>query len=54
MGNSRNTDQHPPLPVPPRWGRDERMLVIKLERLLDELYKKVGDIDRRLKKIEEE
>lgn len=51
---ARNTDQHPPLPVPPRWGLEERRMLTRLEELLDMLFKRVGDIDRRLKQIEEE
>ena len=54
MARAITKDQHPPLPVPEKWGQPERKFIIQLELLLDALYKKVGDIDRRLAALEEE
>ena len=50
----KNTDQHPPLPVPPMWNQQERMFIIQLEMLIDALYKKTGELDRRLTALEDE
>ena len=49
-----NVRQHEPLRVPQNWTGESRALVIQLESLLDELYRRIGDAERRLKALEEE
>lgn len=49
----RKMDQHPPLRVPRGWQDESRALVIQLESLMDTIYMRLGDLERRLKKIEE-
>lgn len=54
MARAITKDQHPPLPVPEKWGQSEKRFVIQLEILLDAIYKRIGDLDRRLAALEEE
>lgn len=46
--------QHEPLRVPNNWKEQDRALVIQLERILDDIYHKLGEIEKRLKALEEE
>lgn len=46
--------QHEPLRVPERWSGQDRALVIQLERILDDIYAKLGNIDKEIKKLKEE
>ena len=46
-------DQHQPLRIPQNWDQQERMLIVQLEHLLNEIYRKLGDLDRRVKALEE-
>jgi len=51
--NNTNTDQHTPLKVPQKW-EDIKPMVIQLENLLTVIYRRLGQLDRRLKELEEE
>lgn len=44
--------QHEPLVTPFRWTGDERQFVIRLGHLLDELYNKIGALEKRVKELE--
>ena len=46
--------QHEPLVVPFRWTGDERQFAIRLGYLLDDLYKKIGVLETRVKEREGE
>lgn len=51
---SKQIRQHEPLRVPERWQGHERSFVIQLERLLDEIYAQLGNLEKRIKALEEE
>ena len=51
---SKQIRQHDPLRVPERWQGQERAFVIQMERLLDEIYAQLGNLDKRIKALEEE
>ncbi len=53
MGNKNNKYNHPPVRVPQRF-EEIRQMVIQIEMLFDALYKRVGDLDERLKALENE
>lgn len=44
--------QHEPLITPIRWTGDERQFAIRLGLLLDELYRKIGTLEQRVKELE--
>ena len=45
MGDMNVTiQQHPPLRVPAGWGRQERSMVMQLEEILDDIYRRFGRI----------
>ena len=44
--------QHEALRVPERWREQERSFVMQLDRILDEIYAMLGNVDKRLKEIE--
>lgn len=44
--------QHEPLVIPYKWNGEERQFGIKLDRLLDELYRKIGALEQRVKELE--
>ena len=46
--------QHEPLVTPFRWTGDERQFAIRLGYLLDDLYKKIGVLETRVKELEGE
>lgn len=46
--------QHEPLVAPFRWTGDERQFAIRLGYLLDDLYKKIGVLETRVKELEGE
>ena len=46
--------QHPPLRKPKNWKDEEAALVMQLERLLDDIYRQLGQIKERLKELESE
>ena len=50
---NNNQYNHPPVKVPQRF-EEIRQMVIQIESLFDTLYKKMGDLDKRLKALEEE
>ena len=52
MAQKTQIRQHQPLRVPERWTGQERMFVIQIERLLDEIYMMLGDLDKRVKALE--
>ena len=45
--------QHPPIRKPSGWTGQEASLVMQIEQLLDDIYRQLGQIKERLKKIEE-
>ena len=53
MSNNNRNYNHPPIRVPQRF-EEIRQMVIQIESLMDNIYKKIGDIDQRLKTLEEE
>ena len=54
MAQSKQIRQHEPLRVPDGWKNQERMLVIQLERLLDEIYAAIGRLEQKVKELSEE
>ena len=46
--------QHEALRVPNNWRDQDRAFVIQLERILDDLYGLLGNLEKRVKQIEEE
>ena len=46
--------QHPPLRKPKNWKDEEAALIVQLERLLDDIYRQLGQIKERLKELESE
>lgn len=46
--------QHEPLRVPANWKDQDRALVIQLERILDDIYYKIGEIQKKIAELEEE
>ena len=45
--------QHEPLRVPDGWDGQSRMLVIQIERILNDIYIQLGNMDKRIKALEE-
>lgn len=45
--------QHPPLRVPQGWNQEDRRFVIQLENVLEDLYRQVRVLQRRVTAIEE-
>lgn len=46
--------QHEPIYPPHTWNDEERRFVYSIERLLDEIYQKIGALTERIKALEEE
>jgi hypothetical protein len=44
----KKRDQHPPLRIPKDWKDQERAFVIQLEQLIDQLYKRIGELERKV------
>lgn len=53
---SKQTDilRHEPLRVPHGWEGESRALVIQLERILDDTYRRIGDLTKQVKALQEE
>ena len=47
------TYQHQPLLPPREWQGQKAALIRQIDRMFDDLYQKVGQMNERLKKIEE-
>lgn len=47
-----NSD-HEPLRVPKNWTDQERTFVIQMERILDDVYNKIGSLQAEVKKLQE-
>lgn len=47
-------DQHPPLRPPVEWRGEARSLVAQIDLLISQIYGRLGEIEKRLKKLEEE
>jgi len=45
--------QHPPLRVPQGWNMEDRRFVIQLEGVLEDIYRQIMVLQRRVKAIEE-
>lgn len=45
--------QHQPLRTPAGWKDQEASLVIQIDRLLDEVYRMIGQIEKKLKEMDE-
>ena len=46
--------QHEPIYPPRTWNDEECRFVYSIERLLDEIYQKIGALTERVKALEEE
>ena len=44
--------QHEPIYPPHKWNDEERRFVYSIERLLDEIYQKIGALTERVKALE--
>ena len=44
--------QHEPLILPENWEGDAERFGVRLKRLIDELYRKTGELERRVKELE--
>ena len=51
---NREVRQHEPLRVPDGWSGQDRMLVIQIERLFDQLYAKVGELEKKVEELSSE
>ena len=54
MAQQKQIRQHEPLRVPDRWDGQARMLVIQIERLFDQLYAKVGELEKKVEELSSE
>lgn len=52
MKKPQMTYQHEPLVTPFRWSGDERQFAVRLGLLIDELYRKIGVLETRVKELE--
>lgn len=52
MRKPQMTYQHEPLVIPFRWSGDERQFAVRLGLLIDELYRKIGVLETRVKELE--
>ena len=50
----REQRQRVPLRVPNGWQEQERSLVIQLETALDEIYRRLGQIEKAIQEIREQ
>lgn len=48
----QNIYQYEPLVTPTQWTGDERLLVLRLTQIVDDLYAKIGRLQDRVKKLE--
>lgn len=46
--------QHEPVRVPAGWNGQSRDLVIQINRILDDIYKRIGLLEQRVKALEEQ
>ena len=46
--------QRVPLRVPSGWKDQEKSLIIQIENALDEIYRKLGDLEQKVKELQEE
>lgn len=46
--------QHEPLRVPDKWRTSDRMFVIQLNRLLDEIYAQLGMLEKKISDLQPE
>lgn len=44
--------QHEPLRVPEWWKGQDRTLVVQIDRILDDIYNRLGDIESKLKELD--
>lgn len=51
---AKEIPQHQPLRIPQGWNTQETQFVIQLERLIEDLYREIGLLKERVKKLEEE
>jgi len=49
----RDSEQHQPLRTPQKW-EDVRSLVIQIDKLFDEIYRRVNKLERAVRALEEE
>lgn len=46
--------QRVPLRVPENWKGQDRAMIVQLERVLDDVYRRLGSLDRRVTTLEGE
>lgn len=46
--------QHEPLRIPDKWRGSDRAFAIQLNRILDEVYAMVGNLEQKIKELEPE
>lgn len=46
--------QHEPIRIPEKWYGQDRAFAIQLNRLFDEVYAKLGDLDQKIKELQPE
>ena len=46
--------QHEPLRIPERWQGQDRMLVVQIDRILDEIYNMLGNLEKRIAELEQQ
>ena len=53
MADNSFTIQRQPLRVPENFGRQERMLVVQIEEVLDDVYRRIARLDKQVKELGE-
>ena len=53
MGKDR-PPQRIPLRVPENWKGQDRAMIVQLERVLDDVYRRLGSLDKRVQTLEGE
>ena len=46
--------QHEPLRIPERWQGQDRALVGQIDRILDEIYNMLGNLEKRIAELEKQ
>lgn len=46
--------QHEPLRIPERWQGQDRTLVGQIDRILDEIYNMLGNLEKRIAELEKQ
>lgn len=46
--------QHEPLRIPENWRTQDRVFAIQLNRLLDEIYAKIGTLEKKIDDLQPE